>query len=278
MAFDLSTFRTFLLSANRSPGTADLYVRRMQHFTLTHPDPLIVTLHDLQAYLAHRRSTHSDEHRKGLRTTWRAFYGWALDEGLIEADPTQRLKSISVARKAARLAPDDALQLGLIGASLDVRHMILAGRMGCLRLSEIQQLHTRDRHSDVFRVLGKGGKVRNVPINDDWMPTVLELEREQGRGYYLPGVAGPTAHVSTIHRNIQRATGYNPHALRHAGATAAYEASGDLRAVQELLGHASLATTERYLHTSLKAVRRAADGARFGVAGRISRVRSTAAA
>jgi len=58
-------------------------------------------------------------------------------------------------------------------------------------------------------------------------------------------------HRVAVERRIQRATGWNPHSLRHVGATAAYEATGDLRAVQEFLGHASLATTERYLHTSL---------------------------
>lgn len=57
---------------------------------------------------------------------------------------------------------------------------------------------------------------------------------------------------------ITRHLGVNPHSLRHAGATAAYRATRDLRAVQMLLGHSSLATTQRYLHPSLDDVRRAA--------------------
>lgn len=258
----LERFRTHLL-VNHASSTAYAYYRRMAHFALAHPDLLAVTKDDLERYLAVRRDTLEDETRKGLRSAWRAFYGWAAEEGLIAEDPTARLKSVPVATKTALLASDEALQLGLIGAPLDERHMILAGRMGCLRLSEIAGLHTSDRHGDVFRVDGKGGKVRSVPINDDWMPVVLELERTQGRGYYLRGRERGHQHISTIGRKINLRTGYSPHALRHAGATAAYEGSGDLRAVQELLGHASLATTQRYLHTSLKAVRRATSAARF---------------
>lgn len=184
------------------------------------------------------------------------------------ANPAAELDPVRVPKAAARLAPDDDVQLSLIGAPLDEQHMILAGRMGCLRLSEITGLHMSMRTGRVFRVPGKGGKIRNVPINSVWWPVVLEIERTRPYGFYLPGRYGGAVHKSTVGKKIQRRTGWNPHALRHAGATAAYRATGDLRAVQELLGHESLATTERYLHTGLDEVTAAAEGTVF--TGRVS--------
>lgn len=261
----LNEFSNHLLGAGLNPSTINMYVGRVEYFALTHPDLLGVTLKDLEDYLAARRHQRANT-RKSFRSAWRAFYAWAKREGLIEENPTLELPTIRMQKSVPLLAPDEALQYSLIAAPLEEEHMIMAGRMGCLRLSEICGLHMSNRQGDVFRVLGKGEKQRNVPINDDWMPSILKLEAEVEFGYYLPGRFGGHVHVSTVYRKISTRTGYNPHALRHAGATAAFEATKDLRAVQELLGHESLATTEIYLHTSLKAVRAATDGNRFAQA------------
>lgn len=74
------------------------------------------------------------------------------------------------------------------------------------------------------------------------------LEESQPFGRYFPGATNGHLHPQSVHKIIKRLTGWNPHSLRHAGATAAYRGTRNLRAVQEMLGHASLATTERYLH------------------------------
>jgi len=256
-------FRHHLLSRGLGLGTAELYVNRLEQTQRVHPDLLAVELGDLEQFLSDRRGNLAANTRKTYRSAWRAFYRWALREQMVTHDPTAGLEAVRVPSTVPLLAPDDTLQLALLSAPLDEQHMILAGRMGCLRLSEITHLHTRDRHGDVFRVRGKGDKVRNVPINSDWLPVVLKLEAERGAGYYLPGRYGGALHISTVGRKITVRTGYNPHALRHAGATAAYEGSKDLRAVQELLGHASLATTEQYLHTSLQKIRTTTESATF---------------
>lgn len=259
----LHEYRNHLLATGLGPGTVNLYLTRVDLFARSHPNLLGVTLADLEDYLAARRDTLAAETRKSIRTALRSFYGWAKRRGYILTDPTEELDGIRIPKTVPMLAPDQALQYGLLAAPLDEQHMIMAGRMGCLRVSEIAALSTHDRHGDTFRVLGKGEKVRNVPINDQWMPIVLKLERQRPGGYYLPGRWGGHMHISTVERKISARTGYNAHSLRHAGATAAFEATHDLRAVQELLGHSSLATTERYLHTSLSAVRRATAGAAF---------------
>lgn len=259
----LDQYRTHLLSMNLSMGTVATYVSKLA--TLKHAlgDIDRATASDLETFLAARHETLKPETLKSYRSAFRSYYQWAHHIGRTATNPADELMPIRIPKTVPLLAPDESVQLGLIAASLDVRHMILAGRMGCLRLSEIANLHMDNRVGSVFRVTGKGRKTRNVPINDDWMPTVLAIERQRSSGYYLPGLYGGAIHTTTVYRKIEERTGFNPHALRHAGATAAYESTHDLRAVQELLGHASLATTERYLHTSLTAITAAANGTRF---------------
>ena len=71
-------------------------------------------------------------------------------------------------------------------------------------------------------------------------------------------------HPQALNKIITRATGCNPHSLRHAGATAAYEGTHDLRAVQEMLGHVSLVTTQRYVHVRADQIRAAAAATSLG--------------
>lgn len=259
----LDAYRQYLQATNMADGSIRLRLDHLGRLRLTHPDLLTVTEADLVAYLAARRHTHSPETRKSMRGSFRRFYRWAKKTGRIADDPTVELEPVRVPKKIARIADDHDLQAALIVADDQERAMILLARYGCLRLSEITTLHTRHRMGDLLIITGKGGKQRYVPANDDLLAVLLELERDQGHGYYFPGRAGPHMHPTAVGRKITRRTGWNPHSLRHAGATAAYQATGDLRAVQELLGHSSLATTERYLHTGMDAIRRAAAGTVF---------------
>lgn len=247
-----------------NPSTAKLYTGHLTRLQEQHPDLWAVTNNDLVRYLAARRTTHKAESRKSMRTAWRSYYRWAHAAGHITTDPAAALKPIRIPKTATRVAPDNDVQRALTTADLHTRAMILLARYACLRLSEITKLHSRDRTGDLLHILGKGEKERYVPANPELLAVLVELERVQGPGHYFPGRGEhPHLHKTTVERHIKTATGWNPHSLRHAGATAAYAATGDLRAVQEFLGHASLATTERYLHTDINAIRRVAAGTVF---------------
>ncbi|MFP7833153.1 tyrosine-type recombinase/integrase [Marisediminicola sp. LYQ134] len=259
----MKEYSNHLLSAGRGTSTAAMYVGRIRLLARTHPSLLDVTTVDLEEYLADRRTSLAAESRKALRSAFRSFYGWAHATGRISTNPAAALRSVRVPATVPRIAKDDVVQLALLTAPVDEQAMILLGRLACLRLSEITHLHTKHREGDTLRVTGKGEKQRLVPINDHLMGVLLTLERQQGVGYYFPGRYGGAQHVSTIGRKITTRTGTNPHSLRHAGATAAYRSTNDLRAVQLLLGHSSLATTQRYLHVGMDAVRRAAEGTAF---------------
>lgn len=257
----LNQYRTHLLSQGLGAGTADLYARRIAQLALT-SDLREVTTGDLEVFLARRRAL-AAETRKSMRSAFRSFYAWAHATGHTATDPAYLLKPIPVPVGVPRIAPDSTVQRGLETADEHLTAMILLARFGCLRLTELTTLHTRQREHDLLRIRGKGEKTRLVPANDELLHALVTLEHRQGPGYYFPGRTGPHLHPMSVNKMITRHLGVNPHSLRHAGATAAHRATGDLRAVQLLLGHSSLATTQRYLHSNIDDVRRAAAGTAF---------------
>lgn len=259
----LGNYVSYLYAAGRGVGTAKVYLNRLHGLRMQHPDLTAVTTDNLIDYLADRRTTHAAETRKGMRTTFRSFYAWTFQQGITPTDPAYPLPKISIPATVPRMAPDDLVQLALITADTQLTGMVMLARFGCLRLSELTTLRTDHRQGDMLRITGKGEKQRLVPINDQLMHSLLTLEREQGDGFYFPGRWGGSLHPQSVNKIITRKLGTNPHSLRHAGATAAYNATGDLRAVQLLLGHSSIATTQRYLHVGMDAVRRAAAGTTF---------------
>lgn len=259
----LGNYYSHLLASGRGVGTAKLYTHWMTRLQLVHPNLTTVTTDDLVDYLAARRTTHKAESRKSMRSAFRSFYAWAFKRNLVPVDPAYPLESIPIPAVVPRVAADDAVQLGLITAGSQLTAMIMLARFGCLRLTELTTLRTNHREGDMLRVTGKGEKQRLVPANDELLHALLTLEREQGDGFYFPGRWGGSMHPQSVNKIITRHLGTNPHSLRHAGATAAYLATGDLEAVRLLLGHASIATTQRYLHVGMDSVRRAAAGTAF---------------
>ena len=252
----LAAYEQWLLSTSRAEGTVRLRIRHIRQ--LAHAYQLAsVTTSDLEAVLLRHRGD-APETRKSMLSSWRLFFGWARRRGYRADDPTEDVEAVRVPVRVPRIAPDDKIIRALERATAPERAMIMLARYACLRLTELTTLHTRNRESDMLRIRGKGDKERIVAINDDLAAALNTLERSQGAGYYFPGLNGPHMHPQSVHKIITRITGCNPHSLRHAGATAAYTATRDLRAVQDMLGHASLATTQRYLHLDMDARRRVA--------------------
>ncbi len=252
----ISRFEQWMLGSSRADGTIRLrlqHVRRLgRRVQLTLADG-----EHIEAALGATRHLAPDT-RHSILASWRLFYRWAVGKRYVLVDPMAMIEGIRVPVRMPRVAPDRAITDALRGASARDRALVMLGRYACLRLSELTCLHMRDRDGDRLRVLGKGDKERIVYANDDLLLTLKRLEREQPRGHYFPGATDGHMHPQSVHKIIKRLTGWHPHSLRHAGATAAYRATGDLRGVQDMLGHASLATTQRYLHLDDDARRRIA--------------------
>jgi integrase/recombinase XerC len=138
-----------------------------------------------------------------------------------------------------------------------------------LRLSELRMLDSRqlDLVSDQVKVLGKGRKERIVPVGTRaslalrrYLPLRDEMVKTAGsdRAAVFVGRRGKRLSAVTVQRRMHRmydaigADGMRTHSMRHSFATHLLDAGADLRAVQELLGHASLATTQVYTHTSVE--------------------------
>lgn len=248
-------FTNHLASAGKASGTIRAYTDHLTMLERVHGDLLTLTTEDLEGYIGARALTHKPESRKSMRTAFRSYYRWAYRTGRIQHNPAIDLDPITIPLSVVRVATDEQVLAGLESSDTQVRAMIMLARYGCLRLSELSTLHTSARHGDLLRIRGKGSKERIVPLNDELLEALLVLEREQGDGYYFPGRFGSHMHPQSVHKKIKQVVGINPHALRHAGATAAYLATGDLEALRLFLGHSSIATTQRYLHVGLTQIR-----------------------
>lgn len=257
----LARYRRALL-VSHAESTVDLRLRHMGDLRKLHPDLLKVTYYDLVDYLTdERRLALKPESRKSIRASLRSFYQWAYAERLVKSDPAYPLTKIPVPSSEARKATDEQVSAGLNVEGLTDRDraMILLARLGCLRRAEIASLRPSARTGDVLIVKGKGSKERMVPLAPELVASLEALETD-GREFYFPGYKGKPVTPETVWKVVRSHVGINTHALRHAGATAAYRSTRNLRSVQEFLGHANVATTQRYVHVNEDELRAAAMG------------------
>jgi integrase/recombinase XerD len=213
-----------------------------------------------------------------LQSSVRGLHRFLAREGIEPADPTTRLKPPKQAQRLPKAltvdqvgrlldAPEPATILGLRDRAL----LELLYATGA-RVSEAVQLDVDDlAHGDVLRVRGKGSKERIVPVGsyaraaiDAYLTRARpELSR---RGRATPrlflGARGAPLSRQSAWLVIQDAAGragltvhVSPHTLRHSFATHLLQGGADVRVVQELLGHASVATTQIYTHVSVDALR-----------------------
>jgi integrase/recombinase XerC/integrase/recombinase XerD len=210
----------------------------------------------------------------------RAFYRHLVQRGLLEANPADLVAAPKKDRYLPRVlnASEAAEVLDAIPASgpLDLRdRAMFEVAYGCgLRAEELVNLDVADLHPDAeeMRVTGKGSKTRVVPAGE---PAWRALERYVSRGrprlvdraHADPALflskRGRRLHTSDVRRRLTLCTrraaagaGVSPHTLRHSFATHLLEGGADLRAIQELLGHASVSTTQTYTRIESRRLKR----------------------
>lgn len=204
----------------------------------------------------------------------RAFTSWAHERGILPTDPAlalataravQRLPQVLNRNDAERLMEDARSRVEDEG-SVALRDWAILETIYAtgIRVSELSglDLTSLERASATLRVLGKGNKERVVPLTPIAL-TAIERWLGQGRPALAHEDSGPALFVgergkridarivrSMIHREAARAgvPDLAPHALRHTAATHLLQGGADLRSVQEILGHSSLRTTQRYTH------------------------------
>lgn len=216
-------------------------------------DPLGITSDIVMTYLSAHRETWSDNYRRGVKSSLAKFYTWAWSNGRITEDIARQLPKIACPKPRPRPAPTslilDAFELG----NITERAILALGAQAGLRRSEIASLQPSQRHGDTLHIIGKGHKLRRVPLSRTTLDLLLAIEVEQpGCTYYFPGRTGGHIHPSTVYKHVRRELNndYGTHTLRHRAATDWLNSGVNIRVVQELLGHASVATTQIYTHVT----------------------------
>jgi len=239
----------------------------------------------LRSWLAQQRTLGKSRTTLARRATAaRVFTAWLARTGRTPHDVGAALKSPKPLRTLPEVLRADEAE-GLLAAAgeladdgtpaglRDVAMLEVLYATG-IRVGELVGLDVDDldRDRDLVRVLGKGRKERTVPFG---RPAARALDRwvRDGRPRLVAEGAGPALFLGArgrridpravrtlVHRRLADVPGapdLGPHGLRHTAATHLLEGGADLRSVQELLGHASLATTQRYTHVSTDRLRRA---------------------
>ena len=225
------------------------------------------------------------EHRRGLSpkslqrrlSACRSFYRWLLKHGRIAANPADAIRAPKAPRKLPQvLDPDEAKALVEVptDAPLGLRDRALLELFysSGLRLSELCALRWRDLDlaRGLVTVLGKGGKQRSVPVGSHARAALTAWRGEQrptNDAPVFPGRNGPITPraVQLRLRQLAQRQGLfkrvHPHLLRHSFASHVLESSGDLRGVQELLGHADISTTQIYTHLDFQHLAKVYDAA-----------------
>lgn len=211
----------------------------------------------------------------------KTFCAWATREGWLADDPSQRLRAPKAHRTLPGVLAPDQADSAIASTTVDrpdddpiaLRDKVILELLYAsgIRVGELCGLDVddADRHRRVLRVIGKGDKERTVPYGEP-------ADQALGRWLQLgrPSLAGPASGSAlllgarggrldqrmartVVTRAVEAAGGpaMGPHGLRHSAATHLLEGGADLRVVQELLGHSSLATTQIYTHVSVERLR-----------------------
>lgn len=281
--------RHLRLEKNRSPHTVRAYIGDLVGFLdhlakLGGRTPGDIELTHLRGWLAIQRNGGAARTTLARRSaSLRTFTAWALRSGRSESDPGQLLASPRAHRTLPPVLRADEAAAAMTGheveqgrpAALALRDQLVVELLYAtgIRVSELIGLDVDDvdRHRRVIRVLGKGAKERTVPFGlaaeraiDMWLREGRpELAGAGSGAALLLGARGrrldPRAARSIVHQRVRSVPGapdIGPHGLRHTAATHLLDGGADLRSVQELLGHASLATTQLYTHVSVERLRR----------------------
>jgi integrase/recombinase XerC len=217
-----------------------------------------------------------------ILSSWRGFFDWLARRKGMKSNPCTGVRPPRAEKRLpATLSPDDAVRLVTAPrddtwqGARDAALFEIAYSCG-LRVSEITglDLDSIDARTGEARVTGKGSKTRIVPVGNPalgalaaWLKRRGEIAKP-GETALFVGAAGRRLGPREVQRRIKRhaaAAGLqldvHPHMLRHSFASHVLQSSGDLRAVQEMLGHSSIASTQVYTHLDFQHLAKVYDAA-----------------
>ena len=281
----LSAFLRYLsLEKAASPHTLRSYrtdLLGFQRFLAGAGDPALaaVTPRVVRAWLADLHGRRLDPASIARKlAALRSWFRFLVRRGVLGGNPAREVRSPRRPRKLVAFLPIDESEAlmagrGLAGAArnrdLAVLELLYASG---LRVSELAalDLDAVDRAERTVRVLGKGGKERIVPFGRQAARAlgVYLGSRARDRGPVFTNARGGRLSVRSLHTLVRRGAAaaglqrrVTPHTLRHTFATHLLNGGADLRAIQELLGHSRLSTTQRYTHVGAEQLMKVYDAA-----------------
>lgn len=275
----LDRWQESLRAAGLRPSTVSAYLGDIGYLTTFldetgRPDLLSIAKSDLVSWLAQMEVSSSTANRRLVAV--RSFFAWAVEEGLAPVSPAARVPIPKIRRKVPHVLTQDEVRrlvsaIPHPGTPTEVRaraFLLVAYSTGC-RMSELLGMRVDelalDEDPGAITVLGKGGRTRVVLLS---APAVEALRdflavratwlrgRKDRRRLWISQSGEPISRhipsrdIKAAAKRARLAGRITPHTLRHSFATHMLEGGADLRVIQDLLGHSSLATTERYTHVS----------------------------
>jgi integrase/recombinase XerC len=274
----IENFADFLvLTARKSPQTSKAYVGDVRSF-LEYASKITSNLKDIDQYLIREwLATDFDRHTAatlGRRiASLRAFFKWAKSVGLVLTNPAIAIKTPKKPQHLPKFLSQKQVAQILDSASDDVisiRNLAILELLyaSAIRVSELCGLDISKIDFDEMsvKVLGKGNKERIVPFGipckvalENWITARASIKGSEKQSALFLGARGKRIDPRVVREVVYQAISeleeiekLGPHAIRHSAATHMMESGADLRTLQEILGHANLATTQIYTHVSVK--------------------------
>jgi integrase len=252
----LVKWRKEMRAAGLSTGTIRVRWTHLHQFAGHHPaGPRTVTRDDLIDWLALDRSP---EYRRSVRSSLSTFFTWAQDVGLVRTSPARRLPKVRVPSGVPRPADDEVIVRAL--AAAPARTVLMVRLMAELGLRRAETAAADTRHVELagLRVHCKG-RERVVPLPRDLRSLLGSLPA----GPVFPGRIDGHLSAGYVGKLVGQVLpdGVVPHQLRHAAASAWHALGLDLAEIRVLLGHASVATTQRYVLTRSEQARQTVEAA-----------------
>ena len=268
----LEDYRNYLkIERGMSPNTVTSYVHDVECLLDDFPEkePSAIGPEDISSHLASRKLSKRSQSR--ALSAIRSFFDWCVGEGDAKSNPGDRIDSPKIGRYLPEVLSVDEVEAILDSVDLKARfgrrdRAILEVLYSCgLRVSEASTLKIQDVFLDegFVRVIGKGNKQRLVPMGEMAVQALRNhladravdpLTREDQSYVFLGRNGTPLTRISIFNLVKKQAMiagvqkEISPHTFRHSFATHLVEGGADLRAVQEMLGHSSILTTEIYTH------------------------------
>jgi site-specific recombinase XerD len=260
---ELVAWRTALRAARLSEQTVALYISHLSRFARENASlpPFAVTLDDLIEWLGPHRW--AAEYRRNWHNALNSFYRWAEDTDRIDLNPARNLPVVKPGQPRPRPALEHEYQAALSKADdRETLALRMAAELG-MRRAEVAGAHSSDVVTEesgwALIVHGKGDRNRTIPLPSGLAAAMRSLPS----GYMFPGQLDGHLSARSLGKMISALLppGVAMHALRHRFATRVYNIDRDVFTTQRLLGHASPATTQRYVLVSDTNMRRLVEAA-----------------